>query len=381
VNTVWHIAEQQFELHRYPKGQHDKSLQAWDSADEYLVQHCLPLFEQETAPSLLIANDQFGALSLAFAKYSPTLVTDSYISQLAIEQNSALNQVEKPNVIDSISPWPNSQFVLIRLTKNIGYLEFQLEQISQLTEPCQIIASGKTTLVTSNVLKLFEKYLTNVSTSLAKKKSRLIFANHSGVSQELRNKYPTRLEWSEKALTVLSHANVFAKDQIDIGGRFLADNLPVISENETVIDLGCGNGLLGLSCLQQLEENAKQASIIFTDESFMAVASAKQNVELNFPSSTSICQFRQDDCITQQPQESADTILCNPPFHQQNTITEHIAKQMFTQAFDCLKPGGQLLVVANRHLPYQTTLKKLFGGFTVFAQNSKFIIYQCLKNK
>ncbi len=285
-------------------------------------------------------------------------------------------------MLNSLEPWPECDFVIIKLTKNIGYLEYQLQQLTQLSSSCQVIAAGKTTLVTSNTLKLFEKYLCNVNTSLAKKKSRLIFAEHTCQSKpEVKSKYPLTIQWPEMKLAISSHANVFAKEQIDIGGRFLVDNLPELTKGHRVIDLGCGNGLLGLSCLKQIQDSKQQVEICFTDESYMAVGSAKLNVETNFPQLMPLCEFVQDDCLSSQHNSSADLILCNPPFHQQNTITEHIAKQMFQQSYDCLKQGGRLLVVANRHLPYQGQLKKLFGGFTVLSQNNKFVIYQCNKSK
>jgi 16S rRNA (guanine1207-N2)-methyltransferase len=44
-----------------------------------------------------------------------------------------------------------------------------------------------------------------------------------------------------------------------------------------------------------------------------------------------------------------DLILCNPPFHQQNTIGSHIAMRMFKQARQVvLRSGGELWVIGNR---------------------------------
>lgn len=381
MNTIWQIVDKQLTLNRYPKGQHDKSLQAWDSADEYLVQYCLAeLKEVSPLPRVTLVNDLFGALTLAFSEYDTTVITDSYVSQLAISENCNDNDLVAPPILNSLQPWPESNFVIIKLTKNIGFLEYQLQQLAQLPNQCKVIAAGKTTLVTSNVLKLFDKYLTNVSTSLAKKKSRLIFAEHNS-NIKITSKYPLTIDWPEMELTLSSHANVFAKEQIDIGGRFLAENLPTLSDGQRIIDLGCGNGILGLSCIKQLIESGNSANICFIDESNMAVESARLNVEQNFPKSLEHCEFYQDDCLTEQAENSADVILCNPPFHQQNTITEHIAKQMFRQSYKTLKVGGSLVVVANRHLAYQGFFKKLFGGFNVLAQNRKFTIFQCNKNK
>lgn len=376
MNVQWQIIDKQYDLFRFPKGQHDKSLQAWDSADELVVEHLLASGEINTE-NLLILNDNFGALSVALNHLSPTIVTDSYVSQQAILQNCEANQLSAPKLLDSLEKLPESKTVILRLTKNMGFLEYQLNQISQLAEPCQVIATGKTTLVTKGVLALFEKYLKNVTTSLAKKKSRLIFAEHDNSMQVPESKYPVTVAWPEKSLDVKSHANVYSKEQIDIGGRFLAENLPELTKNQIIVDLGCGNGLIGLSALHQAKERSIDINVKFLDESFMAVDSAKLNVAEQFKTQLEQCEFIATDCLTGQEPQSLDLILCNPPFHQQNTITEHIALQMFTQAREMLKNGGKIFVVANNHLHYSYHLKNIFGGFKVHRKNTKFTIYKC----
>ena len=72
-------------------------------------------------------------------------------------------------------------------------------------------------------------------------------------------------------------------------------------------------------------------------------------------------------------------VFCNPPFHQQNAITDHIAWQMFHDAYELLNKGGHLIVVANRHLDYYPKLKRLFGGVNTIANDRKFVIYSAAK--
>jgi 16S rRNA G1207 methylase RsmC len=76
----------------------------------------------------------------------------------------------------------------------------------------------------------------------------------------------------------------------------------------------------------------------------------------------------------------AQVILCNPPFHQQQILSDHIAWQMFTDAFKALHTYGELRVVANRHLGYHEKLKRLFGGAKVIASNAKFVILSAIKH-
>ena len=81
-----------------------------------------------------------------------------------------------------------------------------------------------------------------------------------------------------------------------------------------------------------------------------------------------------DDFVNKAKFSEVDIVLCNPPFHQQNTITDHIAWQMFKDAKSLLKNGGQLFVVGNRHLDYPNKLKRLFANAITVATNQKFSI-------
>ena len=73
-----------------------------------------------------------------------------------------------------------------------------------------------------------------------------------------------------------------------------------------------------------------------------------------------------------------DLILCNPPFHQSNTVGDQIAWQMFKQSNKALKQGGKLWIVGNRHLSYHVKLKRLFGNCRTIASNKKFVILEAI---
>ncbi len=115
-----------------------------------------------------------------------------------------------------------------------------------------------------------------------------------------------------------------------------------------------------------------EANLLFVDESHMAVASAQKTfVEAGLKNSAI---FRVGDCLSDSADESADLILCNPPFHQQQVMGDAVAWRMFSQAQKALRPGGELWVIGNRHLSYQEKLKHLFGNVEQMASNKKFVI-------
>jgi 23S rRNA (guanine1835-N2)-methyltransferase len=238
-----------------------------------------------------------------------------------------------------------------------------------------IIAAAKAKDIHKNLLAIFEQELGPTQASLAQKKCRTIHCTPRG---EVRSfTYPIQWPLPEQQFTLINHANVFAKEQLDIGARFLLEHLPVVEEGAVVADLGCGNGVLGLALLKQ----QPAAKVIFTDDSYMAVASARASVELNIPELMTQAEFRTDDCLASQADQSLDYVICNPPFHQQQAVTEHIAWQMFNDAKRCLKAGGKLRIVANRHLPYYEKMTVLLGGCRHIASNNKFVILESTKRK
>jgi 16S rRNA (guanine1207-N2)-methyltransferase/23S rRNA (guanine1835-N2)-methyltransferase len=291
--------------------------------------------------------------------------------------NRAQNSLDSQHFtcIDSLMPLPSdADIVLFKLPNNHSYLRFILSQLAKIVKPDTIIlAAAKAKDISRNVLDMFERQLGPAQASLAVKKCRLIQCQpQQGKAQP---HFPLQWPLENTDFTLVNHANVFAREKLDLGARFLLQHLPVDITGQRVIDLGCGNGVLGLTLLAHEPE----CQLVFTDESYMAVASAKANIELNMADCLSNTEFVVDDCLASQAEQSADQIICNPPFHQQHTVTTHISTQMFAEAKRVLKRGGRLRIVANRHLNYQQQLQRLFGHCQQLAANPKFVILEAIK--
>jgi 16S rRNA G1207 methylase RsmC len=365
-------------LHRFPLEQKNRSLQAWDSADEYLLDYT---FEHHPAPRhILVLNDAFGAITTSLLAQYPTIkvtnASDSIISYHACLHNLAENTLNAEQVIsqNSLTPFPqDTDLILMKVPKNAGFMQHQLSLISQLTADIPVIIAGKVKDIHSSTLKSVSHFLSEPKTSLAVKKSRLIFSASTG--KPVKDKFPTSWPLEKTDFTLHNHANVFSRDSLDIGARFFANYLPQGKKPLQVIDLGCGNGVIGLLTLAKMP-NAK---LTFVDESAMAVASAENNIVNNLPEQIDNCTFIQNDCLTNFTPSSVDLVLCNPPFHQAQAITDHIAWQMFVQAKQTLKQGGELRIIGNRHLAYQEKLNRLFGNCKIMGNNKKFTVLSATK--
>ena len=361
-------------LERYPV-RPNETLQAWDAADEYLINHCQALTLDAQRP-ILVINDGFGALSNWFAEQAPVVsVTDSFIAKQACLENLKQNQLPAIEIQDCLAELPeNVQLVLIKLPKNNRLLTWHLQQLCHvLPKDCMVIGAAKAKDIHSSTLRLFEQHLGETKTSLAVKKARLIFCSPN---TDLAKPLPSPTQWPvpEHGLTLSNHANVFSSDSLDIGARLLLEHIPQHANLQQIIDLGCGNGVIGIKAAQL----NPQAHITSVDESYMAAQSCRDNVLLNGLAAEQFTVLV-NNCLDGVGADTADLILCNPPFHQANTITDHIAWQMFTDAKRVLKPKRALIVIGNRQLGYGEKLGRLFGGVTVIAQNNKFIIHQAVK--
>ncbi|MFY8328578.1 methyltransferase [Pseudoalteromonas sp. ZZD1] len=378
MTTQAQLGDTSFTLERFPLDQKNRSLQAWDSADQYLVDYVTEHYPD--CRSLLIFNDSFGALSCYFSKQGLTVcsVNDSYISHQAAAYNLAENKIATSNFsqLDSLSALPeNVDLVLMKVPRTLGFMQYQLSELSEVLAPSTpVIGAGKTKDIHNSTIKAFEHYIGETKTSLAVKKSRLIISQATGGYKAAD--FPVNWQLEGTDFSISNHANVFSRDSLDIGARFFFNYLPQTSKTKRIIDLGCGNGVVGLMTLSR----CPNAEVSFVDESYMAVESARLNVELNMEDKFEQCSFIENDCLTGFERESVDIVLCNPPFHQAQAVTDHIAWQMFKQAKDTLKNGGELRIIGNRHLDYHDKLKRMFGNCQLLGSNKKFVVLSATKN-
>lgn len=360
-------------LVRLPHEDHSP-LRAWDAADEFV----LDAVDCPKNQVILIINDAFGALSCGLADYPIQHWSDSVIARLACENNIKRNGLTSNiNYLKSTeAPVTSIDTVLIKIPKTLALLEYQLQLIKpMLSVDTQVIGAGMVKHLPSSAIELFEKIIGSTHTSLAKKKARLIFSKvEQRPEKSLIPAYPHSRYETDLKLELSHHANVFSKDKLDIGARFMLEQFKYLPKANTIVDLGCGNGVLGIMAQRQQE----QAELHFVDESYMAIDSAKTNYEKAHPTLTA--QFWESHCLEHVDIPSADLIICNPPFHQNHAVGDQIAWQMMKQSRDLLEKGGELWLVGNRHLNYHSKLKKLFGNSRSISSNRKFDVLCATKN-
>jgi 23S rRNA (guanine1835-N2)-methyltransferase len=376
LENVLTVVQGAFTLDRLPKRPREL-LRAWDAADEYLLNYVAEEIKPAADARILIVNDSFGALAVALNAYRPQAWSDSYLSQQATRLNLASNGLpEARRLLSSLdAPAGVFDYVLIKVPKTLALLEDELIRLQvHLASSTQVIMAGMIKTMPASVWKLLERMVGPTSTSLAKKKARLIFASPDPARVIPENPYPVSYRLEGTGDLISNHANVFSRDSLDIGTRFFLQHLPQRQWARTIIDLGCGNGLVGLTAARLNPD----ATVYFVDESFMAVASAKDNFRRALGAERNAV-FSVGDGLTDFAPDSADLILCNPPFHQHNTVGDQLAVSMFKQSQKVLRKGGELWVIGNRHLDYQVALNRFFGHCEMVKSNAKFVILSAIR--
>jgi len=378
------VPQGDFALVRHPV-RSKETLRAWDAADEYLLRSVAdPSTGADRAETVVVVNDGSGALSVALADRRPWLLSDSYLAHLATHDNLVGNGIDPAAVtlLGSFDPPPERiDLLLIKVPKSLALLDDQLRRLRpHLHAGTVVIGSAMVKHLHSSSLECFERRIGPTTTSRAEKKARLVL---STLDPALDGVEPgdgsSSYVVEPGGRVVTSHAGVFAADQLDIGTRFLLENLPDRSRDragsDQVVDLGCGNGVVGMMTAVADPD----ADLTFIDESYRSVASAEMTFRANlgpdrparFVVGNGLVELSDGEPLARG---GVDRVVNNPPFHIDRAIGDEVAWQMFRESKDVLRPGGELWVIGNRHLAYHAKLKRIFGNAEVVASNAKFVV-------
>ncbi|GAA1917278.1 methyltransferase [Streptomyces durmitorensis] len=383
LSTSWGA----YDLTRFPEDSRDP-LRAWSAADAYLLRHLAGETEDGAKPvdlsgSVAVVGDRWGALTTSLAEYGPTLITDSFLAREATRANVARAGFAPDAVrlatTDDAAP-SRIDVLLVRVPKSLSLLEDQLHRLAPaLHAGTVVVGTGMVNEIHTSTLDLFERIIGPTRTSLARQKARLIFSTPDPEREPGAGPWPRSYvldadSGAGSGLTVVNHAGVFCADRLDIGTRFFLHHLPTGRGAAHIVDLGCGNGVLGTAAAVADPE----ATVTFIDESYPAVASAKATFRANATASTR-AEFVAGDALSTVPDGTVDLVLNNPPFHSHQATSGATAWRMFNGARAALRPGGELWVVGNRHLGYHVKLRKLFGNSQVVASDPKFVVLRAVK--
>lgn len=354
------------ELRRRPDVE-SLELRAWDAADRYLLETAEPWL-RERPGEVAVIDDTHGALSLGALVLGARHVRvhqDSLIARRALEANAteagagAVSHHELADVVTG-----DARLILLRLPRSLDRLDAIAREVARCAHPeAALLAGNMVKHMTPTQNDVLRRGWDRVDVSLARQKARLLTARGP---RAVAPAEPQVGEAAEFGLRIVARAGVFGGASLDIGTRALlevADQWPAYA---TAIDLACGTGLLAVA----LARRNPAARVVASDVSSVAVESARLTAEANGVVIDSV----QDDGLAQQPTDSADLVVLNPPFHVGAAVHTGIALRLFAEAGRVLRPGGQLWSVWNSHLAYTPALERAVGPTRPVSRGPKFTV-------
>jgi 16S rRNA (guanine1207-N2)-methyltransferase len=165
---------------------------------------------------------------------------------------------------------------------------------------------------------------------------------------------------------VFTESGVFSGARVDPGTALLIEVMD-IGPGNTVLDLGCGWGAIGLAAAAM----APDGHVYLVDPNERAVALAKENAARNGLSNVTVLQGEGTEPVRSL---ALDVVATNPPIRAGNAAVF----SMIEQARECLKPGGRFYLVARTKQGAKTIAQKVrqvFGNVTEVAKRGGYRVY------
>ncbi|MBE7495783.1 MAG: methyltransferase [Verrucomicrobiaceae bacterium] len=163
-----------------------------------------------------------------------------------------------------------------------------------------------------------------------------------------------------------SKPGLFSWDRIDPGSALLATHLPADLRGDAA-DFGCGWGFLSDHLLRNCHDID---SLDLYDADADAFECARRNLGI-IPTHIKPRPVWHD--LTKGIERSRyDVVVMNPPFHDGKDQDPLIGLRFITTAATSLRPDGQLWLVANRQLPYESLLSETFAESRLVIEQDGF---------
>ena len=169
-------------------------------------------------------------------------------------------------------------------------------------------------------------------------------------------------------LKFITDHGVFSKDGFDRGTKVLLEYLQIPDNTKSILDLGCGYGVVGvyLGTVYDLE-------IDMVDINLRAIKLSKQNIALN---NVEANVFQSDGFSNVG--RNYDLIVTNPPIR----AGKKVIYRFFSESIDYLNENGYLVLVINKKHGAASAIKYLetiYKSVEIVGHKKGFQVILCKK--
>ncbi|HUU55585.1 MAG TPA: methyltransferase [Armatimonadota bacterium] len=167
-------------------------------------------------------------------------------------------------------------------------------------------------------------------------------------------------------IKLITEAGVFSRERVDRGTRLLINHVAV-QPADSVLDLGCGYGVVGVVAALL----APEGRVTLVDINHRAVALARRNLTLNTIANAEVLQ---GDGFAPVAGRAFDLIAFNPPIR----AGSHVVHRLIEEASHHLAAGGRLYLVGRTKqgvIRISEKMSEVFGAADEIAKGGGYRLY------
>jgi 16S rRNA (guanine1207-N2)-methyltransferase len=258
-----------------------------------------------------------------------------------------------------------ADLVWMRLPRSLTGLDEYASLVSRFAAPgVTLVAFGRNQDLNRSMNGVLGRHFAEVHASLGVGKFRALVASGPKPAPGAPS-WPRSRRHDDLELAVWAHGETFATTRIDSGTRLLIDHLGQVPGGD-VLDFGSGSGVVGTL----LGRRNPSAQITAIDVSRWAVDSTRRTATGAHVGVDALWA----DGTAGLPDHSLDVIVTNPPFHRGAAKESEATLALIREAPRILRPGGEVWMVFNSHLPWRTRLAQAVGPTTQIAQDPHYTV-------
>lgn len=173
------------------------------------------------------------------------------------------------------------------------------------------------------------------------------------------------------SFTLFTRPGVFSWEHLDEATDVLATLLDV-APGERVLDIGCGAGALGVVAAGL----SGTGDVCLVDVDHEAVRCAQRTLDR---AGSQNARAVVSDVASAVLDQRYDVVVANPPFHVGRHTDLDVPRQFIRDAHAVLRPGGRVLLVANRTLPYEAMMTEQFGTYRSVHDGRRFKVLSAIR--